>query len=224
MPKTGQQLPLHLPLEVATARDDLVVTDANRQAVAYVDAWPEWPGSVTLLAGPVGSGKSHLADIWAARAGATFLEPVVGSSGDIPEGGNYVVEDVVRGSFSETWLFHLINAVRASRGSLLITSRRFPSAWGVVLPDLASRLKAAHLVELNEPDDPLLSGILVKLFSDRQLIVDADVVDYLVMRMERSIDSARKLVEQIDHLSLAEKRAVTKPLAGQALKLLGLKD
>jgi len=229
MSKPGKQLPLQLPLQAANARDDLVVTPANHNAVAYIDSWPDWPGPVTILAGPVGAGKSHLAEIWAAKTNAICLkaslgDDAVGDDDGVLQTGNFVVEGLAQGAFSEVWLFHLINSVRSTRGSLLLTSRRFPTAWGVALPDLISRLKTAQLIELNEPDDMLLSGVLVKLFSDRQLLVEADVVEYLVQRMERSLASAQKLVELIDQMSLVEKRAVTKPLAGQVLKSLGLRN
>ena len=221
---TEEQLSLHLPLQAASERDDLIVTPANEQAVAFLDSWPAWPGTVAILAGPVGAGKSHLAYIWAARAQARFLTPVFEGPQDIPEGGHCVVEDIRQGGFSETWLFHLINAVKASKCNLLLTSRRWPGDWGIALPDLNSRMKLAHLMELNEPDDAMLEGVLLKLFSDRQLIVEPSVVDYLVIRMERSLASAQLLVAEVDRLSLAEKRGVTKPLVSQALRNLGLLD
>ena len=219
----ADQLPLHLPLQAARARDDLVISPANAKAIEFMDSWPEWNTSIAILAGPVGAGKTHLAHIWAARAEALFLQP--GSRGedfDLINAGNVVVENLAQGNFSETWLFHLINAVKSAGSSLLLTSRRWPGEWGVSLPDLQSRLKTVHLMELGEPDDLLLTGVLVKLFSDRQLNVDQSVIDYLVLRMERSLASAQKLVEHLDELSLAQKRAVTRPLAAEALRMQGI--
>ncbi|MEE9313800.1 MAG: DnaA/Hda family protein [Rhizobiaceae bacterium] len=220
--RKSEQLPLHLPLEVASAREDLIVTTANQQAVTFLDNWPEPELSpIAILAGPVGAGKTHLAHIWAARMEAKFLPLSTASDLAVPQGGSYVVEDLVQGAFSETWLFHLINTVRSNNSALLLTSRRWPGDWGIALPDLQSRIKLAHLMELNEPDDALLAGVLMKLFSDRQLHVEAPVIDYLVQRMERSLASAQNLVFEIDGLSLAEKRGVTKQLAGDALRNLG---
>jgi len=229
--KKAVQLPLQLPLEVTSAREDLVVTSANREAVNYLDNWPRStpdPGSrsgsssIAILAGPVGAGKTHLANIWAARVGAKFLTPSTENGQEIPETGSFVVEDIAQGGFSETWLFHLINATLVSKGNLLLTSRCWPGDWGIALPDLQSRMKLAHLLELFEPDDILLTGVLTKLFSDRQLQIQPDVVEYLVRRMERSLSSAQILVSEIDQLSLSEKRGVSKHLAGAALKNLGL--
>ncbi len=219
--KNSGQLPLLLPLEAAQARDDLVVSDANRQAVKFVDAWPDWPTPIVLLAGPVGAGKTHLANIWAARSDAQFISGRDdGEEQQLPQGKNFVVEDIVQGAFSETRLFHLINAVRAVSGTLLLTSRRWPAAWGVALPDLQSRLKLIHIVELNEPDDALLWGIMGKLFSDRQMNVELTVLDYLCTRMERSLAYGQALVAEIDRQSLAQKRPVTIPLAAEAMQAL----
>src|SRR5690606_26287347 len=101
--------------------------------------------------------------------------------------------------------------------SLLLTARRFPSAWGVRLPDLSSRLKAASIVEIQEPDDVLLAAVLTKLFADRQIDVEQHVVQYLVRRMERSLSSAMDVVARLDIAALEQKTRITRPLAAQVL-------
>jgi len=219
------QLPLHLPLEAASAREDLLVSSANTDAVAFLDSWPQWPAPIVILAGPTGAGKSHLAQIWASQAQAHIL-PSLGADDELPQQnyGNFVVEDIVQGNFSETRLFHIINMVKAGKGNLLLTSRRWPGDWGIALPDLQSRMKLAHLIELHEPDDELLRGVLFKLFSDRQMAVEMPVIEYCATRMERSLAFAQKLVETIDQASLAEKRAITIPLASLALQSLGMQE
>jgi len=217
------QLPLHLPLMAAQAREDLIVTSANEKAVAFMDSWPAWPSPIAIIAGPTGAGKTHLAHIWAAKAGAEFLPASLNSDAEeVPAAGCHVVEDLAQGMFSEAWLFHLINATKASGGSLLLTSRRWPADWGVAFPDLQSRLKTAHLMELGEPDDNMLHGVLTKLFSDRQLLVEPQVIDYLVLRIERSLAAAQEVVTKLDQASLATKRAVTRPLAAQIIQEMGL--
>ncbi|MEL6735334.1 MAG: hypothetical protein AAFO68_03765 [Pseudomonadota bacterium] len=220
----AKQLSLHLPLQVASARDDLVVTPANTKAVKFFDGWPEWPTQLVILAGPIGAGKTHLCHIWAAQADARFIQPGQ-SEQPLPDTHHHlVVEGLQQGAFSEAWLFHLINAMRADKRTLVLTSRRWPGDWGVSLPDLQSRLRAAHLVELDEPDDNLLRGVLVKLFADRQVTVSPTLIDYLVVRMERSLACAQDLVDRLDRASLAEGRAVTRKLAAEALKDAGLLD
>ena len=218
------QLPLDLPLEAGKGIDDLVVSHVNRDAVDFIESWPDWPVPIVILAGPIGVGKSHLAAIWAYLAEATFLPP----SGELKLKPNcppnVVVEDIGPGNFDETALFHLINSVRSSKGSLLLTSRDWPGNWGMKLPDLTSRMKLARLIELNEPDDQFLIAVMTKLFADRQLDVDGSVIDYMVLRMERSLGCAQSLVEILDELSMAQQRSITKPLAAEALRQLGLQE
>ncbi len=212
----SSQIPLQIPIEDRRNREDLVVTSANDQAVKYIEDWPNWPGPLAILCGPEGAGKTHLAKIWQDRAQAEeWLPTDMTATGS---GSIVLVEDIQAGGFSETGLFHLINSVRANSGSLLITSRTVPGDWEVALPDLASRLKTAHIVTLNAPDDHLLSGVLFKLFADRQLDVQQDVIEYLVVRMERSLAVAQRLVGALDHRALAERRGITRPLVREVLR------
>lgn len=218
------QLPLNLPSTTGLGLEDLVVTQVNQSAVSFIESWPDWPGPIAILAGPVGVGKSHLAAVWANKAEAAFLPPPDDLSFSLEGDRYFVVEDIQAGNFDDTALFHLINAVRAQNGNLLLTSRTWPGNWGIELPDLQSRMKLAHLIELSEPDDQLLRGVMIKLFADRQIEVGSTVVDYLVLRMERSLACAQDLVGILDNLAMAQKRAITKPLAADALRQMGLQE
>ncbi len=214
------QLPLVFNHDAALSRDDLLISDPLSAAVTMVDTWPQWPSPVVILAGPAGSGKSHLASIWREKAAAVDIHPRAGSNAaEHAARGPVVFEDVERRGFDETTLFHVINSVRENRTSLLMTTRIWPMSWNVDLADLRSRLKAATVVEIGEPDDTLLGQVLVKLFADRQISVDDRVISYLVARMERSHDSARTLVEQLDRLALARGVRISRALAAEVLKL-----
>lgn len=219
LPGEPRQLPLDLGHAPGQSRDELIVSDANRAAVAYIDSWPDWPLPVTLLAGPAGSGKTHLAAIWSARAGAVAVDAsAIGRRmTDDVVAGAVVVDDADAADLDENGLFHLINAVRAGGGSLLLTARRFPASWNLRLPDLASRLKAATTVEILEPDDALLSGVITKLFADRQVEVDPLVVQFLGRRIERSLSTAIDVVERLDRAALGGKGRITRALAAATL-------
>lgn len=217
-----EQLPLVLPHETAFGRDDFLAGRSNAAALALIEAWPDWPSAVVLLAGPVGSGKTHLAHVWQEASGAAIV-PARDLSGADAEAlaarGALIVEDAHAG-LDEAALFHVINAVLNRGGHLLVTARTWPQAWGLRLPDLASRLRAATPVEILEPDDDLLRRVLVKLFADRQIDIDAAVVDYLVVRMERSIAAAQAIVDRLDRASLSAGRGITRPLAARVLDAL----
>lgn len=221
-PDVPRQLPLDLGFSTGLTRDDLVVSQANAQAVALIDRWPDWPAPVVVLAGPAGSGKSHLATIWQAGSDALRLQ-AASIEEDITglEGARAVlIDDADGGQLDQNGLFHLINTIRAGGGSLLLTARRFPLAWGVTLPDLASRLKAAATIEIQEPDDLLLAGVITKLFADRQIEVDQTVVQYLVRRIERSLSTAIRVVDRLDRAALEQKMRVSRALAAEIIEAI----
>ncbi|MDJ0613263.1 MAG: DnaA/Hda family protein [Rhizobiaceae bacterium] len=222
------QLPLDLELSPATRRDDLIESAANKMALNMIDSWPNWPGQVTILAGPVGSGKSHIGAVWAEMSDARIYSRDALEAGfdkaisDATAGRNLVLEDLGTKSIDEPPLFHLLNSVREAGSYLLVTSRIWPREWDISLPDLRSRLTAAQLVELLEPDDMLIKEVMAKLFHDRQLKVEPHVIEYCVLRMERSLESAAKLVKAMDEEALARKSLITRATASSALERLGM--
>lgn len=216
-----RQLPLDLGHGTGYSRDELVVSATNREAVALVDRWPDWPSPVIVLAGPAGSGKTHLGSIWLARANAVAVDALrIGNAITRLGGRPALIDDVDKTAIDEAGLFHLINEVRGAGSTLLLTARRFPAAWGVTLPDLASRLKAAATVEIHEPDDLLLAGVITKLFADRQVEVEQHVVQYLVRRIERSLATAMRVVERLDRTALERKTPITRSLAAEIVSAM----
>ncbi|WP_422375953.1 hypothetical protein [Roseibium sp.] len=220
MAEPPRQLPLDLPHEAALSRDDFLVGGSNRAAFELLERWPDWPSPVVVLAGPVGSGKTHLVRAFQDETGAAVLAAPELHETDVERlaaAPAAVIENAHLG-LDNTALFHLLNAARQAGKTVLITSRTWPASWKINLPDLTSRLRAATPVEILEPDDDLLRRVLVKLFADRQISVDLNVVDYLVVRMERSLEVALRAVEAIDQEALAGRVKITKPLAGRVLE------
>jgi chromosomal replication initiation ATPase DnaA len=201
----SQQLPLDLAYRPALGSADFVVADANRDAVAWIDRWPDWPAHALALHGPKGCGKTHLAHVWQAKSGAVMLTQPL-ADGVAPP--SRVVLDEPR-DWTETALLHLYNALREAGGHLLIVSEIPPARWNVALPDLASRLASIPAVALAAPDDELLVAVMAKQFSDRGLEVNDDVLRYVASRIERSFAAAAEMVEKIDRAALAEQRSVT---------------
>lgn len=216
--KSGEQLPLAFGHVTESGRDALLISDPMSAAVTIVEQWPRWPSPVVILVGPKSSGKTHLATIWQLRTGAAALSADIGSdAGRMAASGPVLFEDADRSSFDETAFFHLINTVRQHESHLLITARSWPVSWEIELEDLKSRLKAATIVEIGEPDDQLLAKVLFKLFADRQLHVDDRVIDYIITRMERSLNAALTIVERLDHMALARGKKISRSLAGEVL-------
>jgi chromosomal replication initiation ATPase DnaA len=217
-----RQLPLDLEHAPGMSRDDLVISPANAAAAAVIERWPDWPGPVVVLSGPAGSGKSHLGAIWREISGAAHLAPssLADDAAAAASRGPVLIDDIDSVPLDDRDLFHLINVVRSARSHLLLTSRRFPAVWGARLPDLVSRLKAATVIEIAEPDDLLLAGVITKLFADRQIAVEPHVVQYLVRRIERSLSTAMCVVERLDHAALEQKTRITRALAAEVISAL----
>lgn len=215
------QLIFDLPHRTAQGLEDFLVSPANEAAVSLIDTWPDWPHRCAVVEGPAGCGKSHLAHVWQLGAGAQCVE---GTSIDetvvagFNENKALVVEDIDRGIGNERVLFHVLNLARETDGYVLLTTRVVPGALSISLPDLRSRLRALPVVHVASPDEVLLKAVLVKLFTDRQLSIDPTLIEFLALRIERSMEAANNIVADIDRLALQTKRRVTRPLAQKALE------
>lgn len=217
-PSGPRQLALALEHAESLARDDFLEGPCNAQALALIDSWPHWPSRVMLLVGPQGSGKSHLASIWAEEAGARITSARMLDRQRIPSTlvtGALVVEDIAEGAFDEAALFHLLNLARQETAYMLLTARGAPAGFRIGLADLASRLRAVPVVTLAPPDEPLLRALFVKLFSDRQLAVDEGLISYLMPRVERSFVAVRNAVAELDREAMRLKRPVNRALAAE---------
>jgi chromosomal replication initiation ATPase DnaA len=219
MSSVPRQLALSLDHAESYGREDFLSGPCNESALGLIDAWPDWPAHAVALIGPEGSGKTHLATIWAAAAGArvvsghaldeTGLRPALAT-------GALVVEDAA--AADERALFHLINLARGEDAYLLFTARIAPSGWPVTIADVASRLRALPVVTLQAPDDAMLRAVIVKLAADRQLSFDESVVSYLSTHIERSFAAARAAVIALDNEALRRGRPPSRALAAELFR------
>ena len=216
-----RQLVLALDHAESFAREDFLSGSCNAAALAQIERWPDWGAQALVLVGPEGCGKSHLAGIWAANAGARFLAARALAPTLVPTAlatGAVVIENLGPGEFDEPAMFHLLNLAREERAFVLLTARSAPAGWPIGLADLASRLKALPVAMLTAPDEALLRAVLVKLFADRQLVVDESLVGYLAKRIERSLAAARSVVAVLDQEAMRQKRPLTRALAAEILR------
>jgi DnaA regulatory inactivator Hda len=218
----AEQLTFDLPVRESRAQGDFFVSDANALAVARLESPDTWPNRKLALFGPKGAGKTHLAHVWAERLSALILEPDMLADLAVTGVQHPVVldnADSVHGAQEEA-LFHLHNHLGHSGLPFLLVARDAPARWQIALPDLKSRMAATDTVRIDGPDDALLAMVMVKQFADRQLMVAPNVISWLVRHMDRSFAEAQRLVEALDQMSLAEGRAITRPLAQKVLENL----
>jgi len=224
----SQQLIFPFENRVALGVEDFMVASGNRQAVEWIDRWPGWPFTALVVTGPPGCGKTHLAALWRAKAGAEAID--LGNAGiehvaAATEGGKPLLIDdcdsAVGDGQAERALLRLYNLARAANGHLLLTARRAPSEWRLQLPDLASRLNSAMVVAIDPPDDDLLASIAVKLFADKQVKVGEGLISYLLSRGARSVAGIAKAVDALDRAAITLKKPITVPMARDVLADLG---
>jgi chromosomal replication initiation ATPase DnaA len=221
LPLAQRQLVLALDHVESFAREDFLAGPSNSAALALIERWPDWPARAMVLAGPEGSGKTHLASIWAETAGARVLAARLLDQADLPSAfatGALVVEDLGPAGLDERALFHLLNLAREDGATVLFTARSAPAAFPVTIRDLASRLRALPMVTLAPPDDALLRALIVKLAADRQLTVDTALVNYLANRIERSFAAVREAVKRLDEEAMRRQRPVTRALAAELFR------
>ena len=214
-----RQLALALSHGESFTRDNFLEGPANAAGLALIDSWPDWPNRIMLLVGPEGSGKSHLAAIWAEQSGARATSAHTLTAAEVPTAlatGALVIEDLKSSDIDERALFHLLNLAREEDAFVLITARVPPAK--IELRDLRSRLRAIPTVQLLPPDDHLFRALIVKFCADRQLAVDESVVSYLTNRLERSYAAARRTLELLDSEALRLGRPVTRALAAELLR------
>lgn len=214
-----------LPLTAAPryGREDFAVSGCNADAVARLDAWPNWPEGRLALVGPVGVGKTHLARTWARAADAVVVDAPRGGGVDLPalRGRAILVEDADQRSagaaLSDEDLFHILNMAGVDGGSVLLTARVAPIAWSSSVPDLRSRLNALTVAEIDEPDDVVLRAVLERAFRAEHLKPDPDLYPYLIARLPRSAAEALAAAKLLDEAASQQHRAVNKALAREVL-------
>lgn len=191
------QMVFDLPFRPALGREDFWVSPSNEEAVAWIDRWPNWPTPVMVLYGPPASGKTHLLNVWLAKTNGWAIDNV---------------DQLVGDRDNEEKLFHAYNRIKEEGQTALFTASTPPSQWNFAIPDLRSRLVAQSTVPIDLPDDELLSALILKQLADRQLDVSPDVLNYLLMRVERSFTAVRDLIDRADKLALAKRKPITVPL------------
>lgn len=221
-----------LPRKDSKGIEDFLPSAANDAAVAWLlrRVPAQWPSHALVLWGPEGSGKTHMLSIWAEKMDAVFVTPederilialgknARGISSSAPFAFVLDEADALAGhSSAEEWLFHFFNATRDARAPLLMASRSPPSLWGLTLQDIETRLKSCQSVEILPPDDDLMRGLLLKLFADRQLMVDIELVEYLAARLDRTGKAVIEAVDLLDEAALETGRKISVPFAQKIL-------
>ncbi|MDL2169991.1 MULTISPECIES: DnaA/Hda family protein [Asaia] len=219
------QLALALRPPASVAARHFIPSASNAQARHWLNQ-TGWPDRRLLLCGDDSCGKSHLLHIWAARRQARVVDAATLDMAQVVEiagaAHTTLALDHLERVTSERALLHLLNLAREHRTTLLIASRYAPVRLPIVLPDLASRLRAITVVPLLSPEDSLRFALLLRLIAERQMIVSKPILDWLMHHLPRTCDAIVSAVDRLDQAGLAHNRPLTRVLARQALS--GLLD
>ena len=225
------QLPFDFAHPPYLGRSDFIKAPCNAEALSIIESWPNWPQFGVCIYGPEHCGKTHLAHIFSEvvchKLNTPYPVPLVNAQDltlDMPQQlfmhNRCLIVENLNLQIDQEAMFHLFNLYRNQGGFILFTATTPPARIPFTLPDLASRLRMLPAIPISEPDDELLSALIIKLFMDRQITVSLDVVNYILVNMQRSFRYAHRLVEEIDNISLSYKRAVSISIVKEAIASL----
>lgn len=210
--KYAKQIPLPLLYQKANTREDFFVCDCNKDAIRWIDSFPNWPSSMLLIFGPASSGKTHLANIFTSNIysarNLTYDDIHL-----LPQ--KFAIEDIDDTGVNEEVLFHIYNDAIQQSKNILFTAKAMPF-WH--LNDLKTRMNTIPTVHIGLPDDMMMMSLILKGLSERQLDIHSDVMDYILKHIERSFAAAFRFVELAQNMSLAQKHPITVPLAKQVIE------
>ena len=219
--KKNIQLSLNLKKKIIYEEDDFLVSSSNKEAYKLVNSWPEWRSRKIIIFGDGGTGKTHLSKIWQKNTSAIILNlnqlKKIKFESFFKKKNIFIIENISdffdkinkkEKNNLEKQLLHFYNLIEEKKGYLLLTSLIAPKLWKISLPDLKSRILSSIAVKIKKPNDQLLSSVLVKLFVDKQILIDKKIIKFIVYRSERSFANLENIVNKIDKQSLITKKKI----------------
>ena len=218
----SDQLILKFPTHQAYKKEDFYVSPSNQEAYDFINSWPKWIKRIINIFGPVGSGKTHLASILKNKT--TFLQ--VDSSKlnqktflKFKTKEALIIENLDE-KISEKLLFSLWNSALQDNKYLLITSKQPINSYKFKLQDLVSRVNSSLIIGIKLPSDDLISVILAKNFSDKQIKVEKKHIDYIIKRIDRSYEKISQFILTLDKYSLKKGSPFSLKLIKEVLKMI----
>ena len=218
----SNQLILKFPSHQAYKKEDFYVSPSNHEAYDFINSWPKWIKRTVNIFGPSGSGKSHLASILKSKISSLQIE--ANNLNDETffkfKTKEVLIIENLNASVSENLLFSLWNVALQDNKYLLITSTKPISSFKFKLRDLISRVTSSLIIGINLPSDDLISVILAKNFSDKQIKVEKKHIDYIIKRIDRSYEKISQFILTLDKYSLKKGSPFGLKLIKEVLKMI----
>ena len=190
--------------------DDFYVSNSNYYAFKIIENWPKWEKNIVNVYGEKYSGKSHLSNIFYKKYKAKKLtEDQINNDTllEIKIHQNIIIDNFTN-HINEKILYSIFNLVDQDNKYLIINSLKPINLFDFDLEDLVSRSKNCLFAEIKKPDDDLIFALILKNFSDRQISINKNLIDYIIKRIDRSYSKIAEFIYKIDELSLKKKRAI----------------
>ena len=218
----NDQLILKFPSNKSFLKEDFYVSQSNQEAYDFIDSWPKWIKRIVNIFGPTGSGKTHIASILKNKT--SFLEVKSDSLSDdiflkFKTKELLIIENLDK-KISESLLFSLWNSALQDNKYILITSNESINTYKFKSPDLSSRVKSCVNIGIKLPTDDLISVVLAKNFSDRQIKVEKKHIDYIIKRIDRSYEKISQFILTLDKYSLKKGSPFSLKLIKEVLKMI----
>ena len=198
---------------------DFFVSSSNKHVFDLLNSWPNWEKNLINICGENFSGKSHLMNIFTKKFKGIIFNANTFNNNNLSELDlfeNIILENLGK-KINEKLIYTLINIIEQDNKYLIITSKKPISELDFDLKDLRSRAKNFLIQNIKKPDDELVFALLIKNLSDRQIIIEKKLLNYVVNRIHRSYSKIFDFIYKIDEMSLKKKRSININLIKQIL-------
>tara|TARA_B100000029_G_scaffold410095_1_gene411882 strand:- start:658 stop:1317 length:660 start_codon:yes stop_codon:yes gene_type:complete len=218
----NDQLIFKFPNSRAYYKEDFYVSDSNQEAYDFIDSWPKWIKKIINIYGPRGSGKTHLASLLKNKTSVLEVQSDQLNDKiffDFKTKEVLIIENL-KNNVSEKLVYSIWNTTMQDNKYLLITSEKPINQLKFKLPDLKSRINDIITIGIKLPGDDLISVILAKNFSDKQIQVEKKHIDYIIKRIDRSYEKISQFVLTLDKYSLKKGSSFSLKLIKEVLNMI----
>ena len=214
------QLTFQFPFKTTYYKEDFYVSSNNFEAYKLIESWPKWPDKNINIFGPKGCGKTHLANILRKKIDSIILEPkdITNNSLEKIKIKECIIVDHYEDNVSENLLYSILNQAKQDGQYVLINSVNSVKKTTTKLKDLKSRLNSFITLGINLPTDNLLRVIITKSFSDKQIKVNVQILEYILKNIDRSYEKMFKFIKNVDKESLSSGKSININLIKKILK------
>ena len=201
--------------------EDFYVSSSNYYAFNLISTWPKWEKNFLNICGEKYSGKTHLTNIFIKKFKGIKIETSLFENKNLNEIKIYenIILDNFDQNIDENLIYTLFNAIDQDNKYLIINSLNPINEMNFKLDDLKSRTKNCLVAKIDKPDDDLMFALILKNFSDRQIVIDKKLINFIIKRVDRSYDKIFEFIYKIDQISLKKKKPIDFKIIKEVLKV-----